>query len=153
MIRFLAFGLFIVTAMVALFAMGADLLGFVPARGALLSPGLLASGAVSWRLAFGSWLLEALGLAALFLAVERRDGARWMDGLVTGALAWVFRGPLLVITIVVATGAPHAPWWRLVVGWLLLYLACGLVLAALARSRRSEAAEQPPEHVSSGFAD
>jgi len=132
-IRFFAIGLFFVTLMLALFASGVDALGLVPHDGAVLAPRLIGEGIVGWRLGVGTWLLEACGLVALFLLAQGRCLAWWLDGVIAGCLAWIFRGPLLVVTIVIAAGQPQAPWWRLAFGWLLLYVACGLVLAILAR--------------------
>ena len=91
----------------------------------------------------GTWILEAFGLIALFLLIEGRTGSRWLDGLLAGWIAWIFRGPLLVVTLVVATGWPQGPWFRLALGWWVLYSICGLTLAQLAgtRSRQQTAAE------------
>ena len=79
-----------------------------------------------------TWVLEAIGLTALFLLVQRRGRPWWLDGAMTGGIAWVFRGPLLVVTVVGLARVPRAPWWSLSVGWLVAYLLCGLVLARLA---------------------
>lgn len=140
MFRFVAFGLFLVVVLLALFAVVADGLDWVPRSGAVLSLQLVAAGEVPWRLAAGSWVLEAGGLLALFLLLQGRTGHWLLDGVVTGWLAWIFRGPLLVITIVVATGERQLPWWHLAVGWWVLYTVCGTVLAILARRHlRAEA--------------
>ena len=47
-----------------------------------------------------TWSLEAVGLSALFLMIHARSGARWLTGLLAGWIAWVFRGPLLVVSVV-----------------------------------------------------
>ena len=83
------------------------------------------------RIVLSTWLLEAFGLVALFLLVEGKSGTWWLDGLLTGWVAWIFRGPLLVVTIVVAAGRTQEPWWRLALAWWWLYTFCGLVLAFL----------------------
>ncbi|HVS02159.1 MAG TPA: hypothetical protein VMT16_05255 [Thermoanaerobaculia bacterium] len=88
-----------------------------------------------WRLA--EWGLEAVGLTALFLLIEGR-GSRWVDGLLAGGVAWVFRGPLLLLTLARLTWLPGQPWLAQVLGWLPLYLAGGLLLAFLAGSLKLE---------------
>lgn len=132
MLRFIASGLLVVISLLALFASAADWLDLAPRTGAVLSLRLITAGLVAWRLAVGTWLLEAIGLMALFLLIRGRCGAWWLDGVVAGCLAWIFRGPLLVITIVVATGQPQAPWWRMSVAWLMIYVCCGIALTILA---------------------
>ncbi len=133
MFRFVAFGLFSVVVLLALFAAIVEGFDVVPRSGAVLSLQLVAAGEVPWRLAAGTWVLEAGGLLALFLLLQGRCGNWVFDGVVTGWLAWIFRGPLLVITIVVATGERQLPWWHIAIGWWLLYTACGILLAVLAR--------------------
>lgn len=120
------------------------------------------SGGVDFRLGarqmpatkvLATWCLEAIGLTALFLLVRGRaepgPGAPWGDGLLTGWMAWVFRGPLLVTTAVGAARLAPGPWWQMSLRWFVLYSLCGLVLAALA-PRRTAAAPQslvPAESV------
>lgn len=84
------------------------------------------------RVVFASWLLEAVGLTTLFLLLHAGDRGRWLAGIATAWIAWVFRGPLLVLTLVGAARLPHDPWWTAVLGWLALYTLCGLLLALLA---------------------
>jgi len=111
-----------------LFHFAVDMLGLE------VDPSLLApSGAVDLpgyvRLA--TWGLEALGLAALFLLIHGRSWG-WMSGLLTGWIAWVFRGPLLVVTVVGTSGLPPSPWWSLAFSWWILYSLCGLLLGGVA---------------------
>lgn len=80
-----------------------------------------------------TWLLEALALTALFLLLDGRGVSRWQTGLLTGWIAWVFRGPLLVVAAVSFAGLAARPWWGLAFSWWILYTFCGLTLAALAR--------------------
>lgn len=84
----------------------------------------------------GGWLIESLGLTALFLLVQGRGGRWWLDGLITGWIAWIFRGPLLVVSLAAFTRLPREPWWSLTVRWWVLYPLGGLLLAALARALR-----------------
>ena len=85
----------------------------------------------------GAWLLEAFGLLALYLLIAERSGGHWLDGVLAGWVAWIFRGPLLVITVVAAAGQPQAPWGRLAFGWWVLYTVCGLAMTLLDQRRRA----------------
>ena len=82
--------------------------------------------------ALATWTLEALGLSALFLLIHTRSGLRWVSGLLIGWIAWVFRGPLLVVSVVGIAGLPPAPWWSMAFSWWILYTICGLLLAGAA---------------------
>lgn len=114
---------------IALFHFALDALGRAPDPGALSPAG---GRALPGWVVLGTWALEALSLSALFLLVYHRSGLRWMAGLMTGWLAWIFRGPLLVITVVGLAGLPASPWWGMVFGWLILYTLCGLLLGGAA---------------------
>lgn len=81
----------------------------------------------------GGWLLEAVALTALFLLIQGRGGVWWLDGVLTAWLAWIFRGPVLVLTVAEALDQGPDPWWGMSLRWLLLYTLCGLFLAFLAR--------------------
>lgn len=87
-------------------------------------------------LQLGGWILETLALTALFLLVQGRSGSWWLDGLATGWIAWVFRGPVMVLTIERWSRLPRDPWWPLALRWLVLYTVCGLLLALVARRLR-----------------
>ena len=88
-------------------------------------------------LVLGSWVLECVGLTALFLLIHKKGEepssfrGGLLDGLLAGWIAWVFRGPLLVLTLVGAAGVPRDPWWHITVVWLGLYTVCGLLLGTL----------------------
>lgn len=118
--RFLALAVPLLVLTMALFTFTAEWLGLATASSL---PG---------RLLLGSWLLESVGLAVLFLLLQGRGGSRWLDGLLTAWIAWLFRGPLLVLTLVGVARMPKDPWWSMVIGWLVLYSLCGLLLASLA---------------------
>ncbi len=84
-----------------------------------------------------TWGLESLGLASLYLLIrggDDREGGGWISGLLTGWIAWVFRGPLLVVTVVGLAGLAPGPWWTLVFSWWVLYSICGLLLGGVARA-------------------
>lgn len=82
----------------------------------------------------GLWVLEALGLVALFLLVRERRLNRWLAGLAGSWTAWIFRGPVLALTAAGASRVPTGSWWALILAWLGLYTVCGLLMAAVAGS-------------------
>ncbi len=144
MFRFVIYAVPLLLVLFALFGWTVDLFGIEPggnpAGGAVFALRLSENPHLPMRLVLGVWVLQAVGLMALFLLAEGRCGAWWLDGLATGWVAWIFRGPLLVITLVVAAGQSQAPWWRLAFGWWVLYSLCGLGLAILARRLRGAGA-------------
>lgn len=81
----------------------------------------------------GLWVLEAIGLVALFLLVRERLLGRWITGVAAAWTAWIFRGPVLALS---TAGAPaSAPsWGPMVLAWLGLYTVCGLLMASVAGS-------------------
>jgi hypothetical protein len=105
-----------------------------PGPGVLAAP--LAGALPGWVVA-GGWCLEALALAALFLLIHGRGGPGagpgWWNGLLAGWIAWVFRGPLLVISLA-AAGISPGPWWSAALSWLALYTVSGLLLGILAQA-------------------
>ena len=126
--RFLLFALPLLVLTMALFHFAEEALGMAPDP-ARLSP-LGAVRLPSWVM-LATWGLESVGLAALFLMIQGRSG-RWLAGLLAGWIAWVFRGPLLVVTVASLAGLPPSPWWMLVLSWWVLYTLCGLVLGSVA---------------------
>jgi hypothetical protein len=128
--RFLLLALPLLILTMALFQFAMEMLG-LQVDPSSLGGGIDLPGYVS----LATWTLEALGLAALFLLVDGRSGGRgwgWTSGLLTGWIAWVFRGPLLVVTVVGLAGLSPRPWWLLVLSWWVLYSLCGLVLSGVA---------------------
>lgn len=133
MLRFIAYAVPLLILLLALFGFTVELLDAEPRKGSVIRLALFEQPRVPGQLVIGTWLVEASGLIALFLLAQGRFGTWWLDGLVAGWVAWVFRGPLLVITIVVAARQAQDPWWKLAFGWWVLYSVCGLSLAILAR--------------------
>ena len=134
MSRFLLFALPLLVLAMALFDFALEMLGVTP--GASLLTRLAGSRAApttlpAWAV-LATWLLEAVALTALFLLVQARGGVRWLSGLLAGWIAWVFRGPLLVVTVAGAAGLPAGPWWSMALSWWVLYSLCGLLLGGLA---------------------
>jgi hypothetical protein len=130
--RFLLFGLVVLLLLQAGFAVAGDSFGFAP-EARSLSGRLHAPEPVPASVQVAAWLLEATALLALFLLIQGRSGAWWLDGLATGWIAWIFRGPLLVFAVVAYARLPREPWWGLAFHWLALYSLCGLAIALLAR--------------------
>jgi len=85
------------------------------------------------KVTLGGWLLEAVALSALFLLIQGRGGSWWLDGLLTAWLAWIFRGPVLVLAVAEANVGAGISWWHLTMRWLVIYTACGFVIAFIAR--------------------
>ena len=133
MIRFITNALPLLVLLLALFGFAVEVLDLEPRSGAVIRLAVFEQSRVPASVVLGAWVMEACGLLALFLLAQGRCGAWWLDGLVAGWLAWVFRGPLLVLTIVVAARQPQDPWWDIAFGWWILYSVCGLALAMLAR--------------------
>ncbi|MCB1036560.1 MAG: hypothetical protein KDD47_22230 [Acidobacteria bacterium] len=126
MTRFLLLALPALLLLIAGFHAGWDLLGFDNPQ-TLPAVQLL-----------GLWFLESFGLTTLFLLMRGAGRGRFADGIAAAWAAWVFRGPVVVLTLtstttVTAVGFGKGPWWNLALGWLGLYTFAGLVLAALAR--------------------
>ncbi|MGE5234289.1 MAG: hypothetical protein ACM3OB_09275 [Acidobacteriota bacterium] len=133
MTRFVFLAVVLLMLLQGLFAFGADYLRVDGGREALAAYGVARPGSPPEVLTLGVWVLEALGLTALFLLIQGRGGAWWLDGLLTGWIAWIFRGPLLVLTVEALTRLPRDPWWGIAVRTFFLYSCGGLLLAELAR--------------------
>jgi len=127
--RFLLIALPLLVLMMGLFALVQEI---APASGDGASPMRPARDVgARWRL--GGWGVEAAALTALFLLVQGRGGAWWLDGLIAGWVAWIFRGPVLALTLAAWSRLPTELWWKLSQRWFLLYSLCGLALALVAR--------------------
>jgi hypothetical protein len=131
--RFLIFALPLLVLTMGLFHFALETLRLAPDPAAL--SGLRVASLPGW-VVLATWILEAVGLAALYLLILGRGGSRWAAGLLAGWIAWVFRGPLLVVTVVGLAGLPPRPWWGLAFSWWILYTLCGLVLGVAASAAR-----------------
>lgn len=129
--RFLFLALPLLVLAMALYRFGLEILGMAPDP-ALLSPS--APPRLPGWVVLATWGLESVGLAALFLMIQGRGGSRLVSGLLAGWIAWVFRGPLLVVTAVSLAGLAAGPWWALAFSWWILYTICGLLLGVVAVS-------------------
>lgn len=79
---------------------------------------------------------EATALTALFLLVEGRTRSPLVDGVLAGLAAWLFRGPLLVVTIAAMTRLPTEPFWQAARADLVALPVAGLVVGVCARIAR-----------------
>lgn len=125
-----------------LFQFSLEVLGKAPDPSAL-SPGEVRT--LPHWVTLATWMLEALGLSALFLLIQSRSGRNWTTGLLTGWIAWIFRGPLLVVTVAGLAGLPPGPWWSMTFEWWILYSLCGLLLGGTAAA----AGLRPEQHSAS----
>lgn len=131
MARFLLLSFTLLLLTMALFAFTLDSFHLLPHTGAVEFG--LGRDQMPATTVLATWVLESLALLALFLLVQGRGGTWWLDGIAAGWLAWVFRGPLLVLTVAGSTSLAPQPFWAMALRWLILYSACGLVMAAVAR--------------------
>lgn len=129
--RFLFLALPLLVLAMAIYGFALEAFGMAPDP-VLLSPS--APPRLPGWVPLATWGLESIGLAALFLMIQGRGGSRLVSGLLTGWIAWVFRGPLLMVTVVSLAGLAPGPWWALVFSWWVLYTICGLLLGVVAVS-------------------
>jgi hypothetical protein len=134
--RFLIFALPLLVLTMGLFRFALEALRLAPDPAVLSQSG--GTSLPGW-VVLGTWILEAVGLAALYLMIQGGSGSRWASGLLAGWIAWIFRGPLLVVTVVGLAGLPPRPWWGMAFSWWILYTLCGLVLGAAASASRLQA--------------
>lgn len=138
MSRFLFLAFCLLILMMGLYEFALEILGLMVDSAPLVQVDLARLEAVPAWMTLGSWVLEAMALTALFLLIQGRSGSWVMDGLATGWIAWVFRGPLLVLTLAATTRLPQEPWWSMTLRWWVLYTLCGLLLSGLGRVARLE---------------
>jgi len=133
--RFLVIALPLLLLTMALFRFALEMLRMAP------DPAALAHGApgLPTAVTLATWVLESIGLAALYLLIHGRGASPWTTGLLAGWIAWVFRGPLLVVTVVGLAGLAPRPWWGLAFSWWVLYTLCGLMLGVAASTARLQA--------------
>lgn len=133
MARFLAIALPLLFLLMAIFAVATAVPALGPPMDDLARRGLERREPLPLPTAAGGWLVETLALTGLFLMIQGRGGSWWLDGVMTGLVAWVFRGPILVLSVVSLSRLGSDPWWPMSLRWLLLYVVCGLTLSLVAR--------------------
>ncbi|MEZ5312433.1 MAG: hypothetical protein R2862_01665 [Thermoanaerobaculia bacterium] len=134
MTRFLALAIPLALLVFALGGMLFAALGLAPDVGPLAARGIARPEGLPWTVDLAARALEAAGIVALTLLLSGRMANWVLDGLTVGLVAWLFRGPLLVLGVASLTRIPVAPFWQLARGALVLDLVAGLVLAAFARA-------------------
>ena len=132
--RFLALAIPLALLVFALGGMLFAALGLAPDVGPLAARGIARPEGLPWTVDLAARALEAAGIVALTLLLSGRMANWVLDGLTVGLVAWLFRGPLLVLGVASLTRIPVAPFWQLARGALVLDLVAGLVLAAFARA-------------------
>ena len=134
MTRFLALAIPLALLVFALGGMLLAAFGLAPDTTPLAARGIARPEGLPWTIDFAARALEAVGIVALTLLLSGRMAGWVLDGLTVGLVAWLFRGPLLVLGVAALTRIPVAPFWQLARGALVLDLVAGLVLAAFARA-------------------
>ena len=133
MTRFLALAIPLALLVLTLGSVLFDLAGWGPDLEPLAARGVARPDGAPFRLVFAARLIEATGLTALTLLLAGRTARWWSDGLACGLVAWLFRGPLLVLAVATLTRLPTSPFATLARGALALDLGAALALAGLAR--------------------
>ena len=134
MSRFLVLALPLALLVLALGGMLLAAVGLAPDAGALAARGVARPEGLPWTVDLAARGLEAAGLVVLTLLLTGRMATWVLDGLTVGLVAWLFRGPLLVLGVASLTRLPIEPFWQLARGALALDLVAALALAALARN-------------------
>lgn len=93
------------------------------------------------------WGLETVGLVALFALVRERTWNRWLAGLAAAWGAWIFRGPVLYLTVAGTAGAGRTDWDSLLFAWLVIYTVCGVAMATVAAGARPAEPARPAATV------
>ncbi|MFN7942193.1 MAG: hypothetical protein U0X73_11380 [Thermoanaerobaculia bacterium] len=133
MLRFLALAVPALLLLLAFATFAATQLGLEPDHSALARLGVARNVALPRAVMVAALAFESLALLAFYSVVAGRTGAWWLDGLATGLLAWLFRGPLVVVTIATWTRLPTEIFWSQAKLWLVVYPLAGLLAAALGR--------------------
>jgi len=139
MLRFLLLAVPLALLVLAVVAAGATALGLAPARAPLAARGVARPAGLGAGLLATAWLYEAVALVALFVLVEGRLGSPALEGLAAGVAAWLFHGPLLVVTVASLTRLPTAPFWDVARQSLVAFTLAGLAVGLVARTRPGRA--------------
>jgi hypothetical protein len=136
LVRFLALALPVAVLVLALVSFTGAALGVGPDLGPLAQRGVARPHGLPQPAAALALVFEATALLAFYLLVEGRTGSGVVDGLVAGLAAWLFRGPLLVLTVAHLTRLPTAPFWQVARLELIALPLAGAAIGALARLAR-----------------
>ncbi len=136
MLRFVLLAVPLAVLVLALSTFAADLAGLGPDLSPLAAQGLARAGGLPRGVGAAAFAFEAMALTALYLMIEGRFGRWWLDGLASGLVAWLFRGPILVLAVAALVAVPTAPLWEAARVALFADPAATIALAALARVSR-----------------
>lgn len=142
MIRFLALALPAAVLVLALVTFAGAALGAGPDLAPLAQRGVARPQGLPQPAAALALVFEATALLAFFLLIEGRAGGGVLDGAIAGLAAWLFRGPLLVLTVAHLTRLPTAPFWQAARLDLVALPLAGAAIGALARAMRGARAPQ-----------
>ena len=131
--RFLIFALPLLILTMGLFHFLLEMLRQAPDPAVLSRSGV--ASLPGW-VVLATWILEAVGLAALYLLILGRGGSRWAAGLLAGVDRLGLPRPAAGGDRGRARRPPPRPWWALAFSWWILYTLCGLVLGAAASASR-----------------
>jgi len=137
-LRFLLLAVPLAVLVLALAAAGADLVGWGVDTDPLAARGVARPEGLPRGYEAAALLFEGVALVALYLLLEGRTGIWWLDGVAAGFAAWLFRGPILVLTVAALTRLPTEPFWQVARIALVAEPAAAIAIAALARSGRRE---------------
>jgi hypothetical protein len=135
-LRFLLLAVPLALAALASILFLVDWAGWSPELDRLERYGVARPGGLPQPVEAAALAFEASALVAIFLLVAGRLGRWWLDGLAAGLAAWLFRGPLLVLTVAALSRLPTEPFWQHARVLLLADPTAALAVAALARSLR-----------------
>ncbi|HSM50532.1 MAG TPA: hypothetical protein VLA75_03950, partial [Thermoanaerobaculia bacterium] len=103
--RFLLLAFLVLLLGLGLAPFAVSALGLAPSSAPLAWAGV-AAGRLPGPLQVGAWALDALALLVLVLLFRGRGGGWFFEGLAAGLLAWVFRGPLTMLSVVALAQLP-----------------------------------------------
>jgi len=135
-LRFVLLAVPLAVLVLALAIFAADSVGLGPDLAPLAARGLANPGGLPRGVGAAALVFEGISLAALYLLIEGRFGRWWLDGLAAGLVAWLFRGPILVLTLAALVRVPTEPIWEAARVALFADPAATLAVAALARASR-----------------
>jgi len=104
--------------------------GYAPSTAPLAWVGVSA-GHLPGALQVGAWALDTLALLLLVLLFRGRGGGWFGEGVAAGLLAWIFRGPLTLLSVVALAHLPGEPWSQQARVGLVVYPLLGLLAARL----------------------
>jgi hypothetical protein len=137
LIRFLALALPAAVLVLALVSFLGAALGYGPELGPLAQRGVARPQGLPQPVAALAVVFEATALVTFYLLIAGRTGGGVVDGAIAGLAAWLFRGPLLVLTVAHLTRLPTEPFWQAARLDLVALPLAGAAIGAVARLARA----------------